>query len=168
MSSFSGYVEEDDSSGLEVVIGRPDIPLGVLEDSRFNDFTRGMDRGLDDWFETVHSEEDWESFEGYLENNGFEVGNWTFSFSYENSTYSLTVSPEIDYSSHVPVSHFFRPELDVHADEVYRAGAASYDRMFFMEADNPGFPEPVFRKMLEKLGNYSDQIITEGLEREVY
>lgn len=168
MSGFSGFVEEDSSSGLEVVVGRPGIPLGVLEDSRFNDFTRGMDHGLDDWFESVHSENDWRSFESYLESNGFEVSDWAFSFSYEDPVYSLTVSPGIDYSSEVPVSHCFRPELDVNVEEVYGVEGASYDRVFFMEADNPGFPEPVFRKLLEELGSYSDQVITEGLETEVY
>jgi hypothetical protein len=168
VSGFSGFVGEDSSSGLEVVVDRPGIPLGVLEDSRFNDFTRGMDRGLDDWFESVYSEDDWRSFESYLERNGFEVSDWTFSFSYEDAFYGLTVSPGIGYSSEVPVSNCFRPELDVHVEEVYGVEGASYDKTFFMDVDNPGLPEPVFRKLAEGLGNYSDHIITEGLRKEVY
>ncbi len=83
MSGFTGYVEEDSSSELEVVVDRPELPLSVLEDSRFNDFTRSMDRGLDDWFDDIHCEDDWKSFEDYLESNGFDVSDWEFSFSME-------------------------------------------------------------------------------------
>ncbi len=82
--------------------------------------------------------------------------------------YSLVLSPEIDYSSENPVSRLFRPELEVHVDEVYGVDGVSYDRVFSMEADNPGFPEPVFRKVLGKLADYSDGLIVEGLETDVY
>jgi len=58
--------------------------------------------------------------------------------------------------------------LDVHADQVYGVDGVSYDPVFSMDACNPGFPEPVFVRVLEGLAEYSKEVLVEGLEREVY
>jgi len=161
-------IVEDSSNRLELCLDRPVVPEGVLRGSEFDDMTRSMDRGVDDWVDGFFSESDWRDFESYVECNGFDVDDWRFSFSKAGREYCMVVSPGIDYSCENMVSNLFRPDLDVHVDEVYGVDGVSYDPVFSMDAHNPGFPEPVFIKVLEELAEYSKEVLVEGLETEVY
>ena len=168
MSDSNIDIVEDSSNRLELGLDRPVVPEGVLSGSEFDDMTRSMDRGVDDRVDSFFSESDWRDFESYVESNGFDVGDWRFSFSKSGREYSVVVSPGIDYSCENMVSNLFRPEFDVHIDEVHGVDGVSYDPVFSMDARNPGFPEPVFVRVLEGLEEYSREILVEGLEREVY
>jgi len=168
VSDSNVNIVEDSSNRLELGLDRPVVPEGVLSGSEFDDMTRSMDRGVDDWVDSFFSESDWRDFEGYVEGNGFDIGDWRFSFSKSGREYSAVVSPGIDYSSENISSNLFRPDLDVHVDEVYSVDGISYDPVFSMDTRNPGFPEPVFVRLLEGLAEYSKEVLVEGLEREVY
>ncbi len=168
MSDSNIDIVEDSSNRLELDLDRPVVPEGVLSGSEFDDMTRSMERGVDDWVDSFFSESDWKDFESYVECNGFDIDDWRFSFSKSGREYRMIVSPGIDYSCENMVSNLFRPKFDVHVDEVYGVDGVSYDPVFSMDARNPGFPKPVFVRVLEELTEYSKEILVEGLETEVY
>jgi len=44
-------IVEDSSNRLELDLDQPVVPESVLSGSEFDDMTRSMDRGVDDWID---------------------------------------------------------------------------------------------------------------------
>ena len=167
------YVPVDNKFQLGIIGDRPSIPEGLVEDSRFSSFNRALDYSAEDFIGSNFCEDDWSSFAAFLDNNGFELEKWDFTVRKDEGLYSLEVSPVIDYSTDAEFSRFFRPRLEVNMVESRHVDGASFEPDVYLDIDDPmgnhfGLPRPVFHRIAGELCNYTNDVLTEGLGREVY
>ena len=168
------HVPVDDRYQLGIVnTERPSIPEGLVEGSRFSSFNRALDYSAEDFIDSNFCEDDWSNFAAFLENNSFELEEWDFTVRKDECLYSLEVSPVIDYSTDTMLSRFFRPRLEVNMIESIHVNGVEYEPAVYLDIDDPmgnhlGLPEPVFHRIAGELCNYTNDVLTEGLEEEVY
>lgn len=168
------YVPVDDRYRLGVVnVDRPFIPEEVVRDSRFSSVNRALDYSAIDFIDSSFCEDDWSDLADFLGRNGFELGEWDFTVRKDEGLYSLEVSPDIEYRAESSVADFFKPNLEVRMVESEKVRGTRYSPSIHISVNDPennqlGFPEPVFHKILAELYQHSRDVMTEGLETEVY